>query len=253
MTDSFYNIHGVTPLHLYPEKMLEGDYTNHCEPDFLILPCEKPDLCEVIDIFVSVSKLEQQFLRTRNKWVVHGVKKIKIMYEANTSCQSVHSANFTIPFCIVINGSRNCEIFLAVENIKVFKQDCRSLYVSTLICAIKIPNVCGYEGSYYEEHHFECSRKNQKEYINCPPRNRNECYSYQKNFDDEKCTCSKSDASHSRKRGHQKNSNHEKCTCKKKEESHSKRNLKSAKKRKKVSQNDSSYKFSQSLFEDDPW
>ncbi|MBN8210520.1 DUF3794 domain-containing protein [Bacillus sp. NTK071] len=175
MNDWFYNIHGVTPNHMYPEVTSRCDVVTICETDLLNIPCAKPDLEEVLDIFVTIHKKDIKLIKKRSgcKWVIHAVKNIKIMYEANTPCQSVHTAHFSIPFCIVIEAETDCaDFFIAVEDIHLTEHNCRSFYVSVVICAIEFPGKFHIEK---HEEHFHYRREKNEEHHHPNHRHNHEC------------------------------------------------------------------------------
>ncbi|TKD72167.1 DUF3794 domain-containing protein [Pseudalkalibacillus hwajinpoensis] len=203
MNDWFYNIHGVTPNHMYPEVTSRCDVVTICETDLLTIPCAKPDLEEVLDIFVTIHKKDIKLIKKRSgcKWVIHAIKNIKIMYEANTPCQSVHTAHFSIPFCIVVEAETDCaDFFIAVEDIHLTEHSCRSFYVSVVICAIEFPGKFHIEK---HEEHFHSRRKKYEDYGH-----HYEEYRHRKH--DDECECDSHDDHHE---NHKRHKHERECGC----------------------------------------
>lgn len=145
---------------MYPEAGSNCHAALTAEIDLIHIPCNKPEIGEVLDVFVTIHKKEIRLIEKKNgcKWVIHAFKEIKIMYEAATQCQSVHTAQFSIPFTMVVEGDgRECDFLMAVEDVKLTEHSCRSLYASIVIHAIEIQGCfqCKEHNSFSRSKHIE--------------------------------------------------------------------------------------------------
>lgn len=140
------NINGITPFDYYPDCIDLSDTIFLCENDTLTIPCQKPDACDLLDLsyyieYVSIIKkctpLGEYYLLKFNKC-------IKIIYEADTPEQSVHSAHFTVPFSVVYPPCDCCikDFFVAIQDIDVCFLDCRQFTVQSVLSLSKITDNC---------------------------------------------------------------------------------------------------------------
>lgn len=141
MTNDFLNIYGVTEEQMYPPNICECLPNIICDTDQFILPCSNPDIKEITDVFVSLYLTNLKPLHTPlgKKMIVYGTKHVKIIYDSATPEESIHAAHFHIPLAICINGVSNLnEVFVAVEDIQLFFNDCRSFSIITVVGCIPL-------------------------------------------------------------------------------------------------------------------
>lgn len=139
MKNEFIEICGVTPSCDFPQ--CEPDYpcTEICETDKLCIPCKKPDIKEILQVWVSISVCSTKTICTPvgKKLVINGIKHVKIMYTANRPCQNVHCAHFEVPFCSFILLKHWCykiiDICTAIEHVCVHQLNSRCFSLSTII------------------------------------------------------------------------------------------------------------------------
>ena len=130
---------GITPQSNLPKCSYNYPYKEICETYKLCVPKNKPDIETILELHIDTSIEKSHILYTpmENKLIIYGNIHIKILYVANTSCQSVHSAHFDIPFCTFILSSNICnhivDTTLFVEDIFVKQFDSRNFYISTLM------------------------------------------------------------------------------------------------------------------------
>ena len=136
-------ITGITDLECYPPISCTR-YCKQCiQNDFLYVPDEKPDIESINEIKVSVCVEDFEVFKTilGPKLLLNGQKKIKILYTANNCQQSLHSAQWCIPFCEFIllknlhydkcfNDINN--VFIGVENVRMKYFNKRSIDISLL-------------------------------------------------------------------------------------------------------------------------
>lgn len=144
MKNEFIEICGVTPSCDFPQ--CEPDYpcAEICETDKLCIPCQKPDIKEILRVCVSISVCSTKTICTPvgKKLVINGIKHVKFMYTANNPCESVHSAHFQVPFCSFILLKHWCykiiDICTAVEHVCVHQlnSSCFSLTAIIFMCPI---------------------------------------------------------------------------------------------------------------------
>lgn len=132
-------ISGVTPASHFPQCLSDAVYLQSCETDTLWLPCQKPDMETILQLFIEAAVCSSKIICTPlgRKLIVHGVKRLKIMYVAAETRQTVHSAHFDLPFSLFLllrdEHLDVTEVSTLIEDISVLSVDCRSLTVSTLL------------------------------------------------------------------------------------------------------------------------
>lgn len=127
-------ISGVTSGSQLPENLSEILYLEHGETDTLCLPCQKPSIDTLLQLFVSTALcgIKPLCTPTGRKRLVHMVKQFKIMYVAAEPLQTVHSAYFQRHFSCCLPFATTA-IELAVADLSVLSVDCRSFTLSTLL------------------------------------------------------------------------------------------------------------------------
>lgn len=139
MNKDLIEICGVTPSCDFPKFGPDYPCTEISDTDNLCIPCKKPDIKDILQIWVSVSICSIKTLCTPvgKKLVINGIKHVKIMYVANNSCETVHCAHFEIPFCSFILLKHWCskiiDICTAVEHVCIHKHNSRCFCLSTII------------------------------------------------------------------------------------------------------------------------
>lgn len=139
MKNDMIQILGVTPIDEFPHCGSSQFCKEFCETDKLTIPCQKPDIKDMIEVCVSVSINGFKIICTPQgkKLIIDGVKHVKLMYSAYKSCQSVHCAHFDIPFCEFILLRHPFEkvvcINTAIEHICVHSINCRDVILSVIV------------------------------------------------------------------------------------------------------------------------
>jgi len=132
------DISGITPQSNFPQCPCNYPCKEICETHKLCVPNCKPCVETILQLFIdtSIDKSHVLYTSMGKKLVIYGNIHIKILYVAKTSCQSVHSAHFDIPFCTFILSSNICrqieDISLFVEDVFIKQIDSRNFYVSII-------------------------------------------------------------------------------------------------------------------------
>lgn len=203
MYNNDIEISGVTPKDMLPKCDKYSFCKEVVETDRCCIPCQKPDMNEICQVFVNVEIVEKKVICTSMgyKVIITGCKNIKVMYSRDDYSSRVHSAHFHIPFTEFILLGKGCKevrnIESAVEYISVCQSSKRCFYVSTLIllCA-KIREHCdlNYENNKCKKYFNECDCDddlncgcNDDHYDQCKPVNIDYCDDnlINKNWDEE--------------------------------------------------------------------
>ncbi|MBP2637381.1 MAG: hypothetical protein H6Q72_3288 [Firmicutes bacterium] len=170
--DQMVIINGVCPKEQL-EKFLDFGcirrWTQLFIPEVLCIPCQKPDIEQIISISASIEIISQQVIRTPGddcmvftneectnltgrKLVVEGVLQQKIVYAAAVEEQSVHAAHFDVPFSAFIilapddPPTRKFKIDACIEDIYVAEITPRQIFknVTLVIRALPVisPEIC---------------------------------------------------------------------------------------------------------------
>lgn len=121
---------GITDLDNYPICKCKRYFKQCMQSDTLRIPPQKPCVESVNEVNISICVDETKIIKTilGPKLIIHGTKKLKVIYTASNEQQSVHSAHWIIPFCefILINtecfnkcGSNIKDVFIGVENVSI--------------------------------------------------------------------------------------------------------------------------------------
>ena len=125
MSSAFIEVIGITPAARFPKCPSDHPYAQLCEIDKLCIPDPNPDIHDVLEVCLTVVICSFKIIHTPvgNKAVIDGKKQIKVTFVANDHCQSVHTAQFEVPFCtFILLGRINkkiAQICSAVEDITV--------------------------------------------------------------------------------------------------------------------------------------
>ena len=139
MSNEMIQIMGLTPVSEYPQCPPQHPCIEVCETDKLYIPYPKPDMEDIVEVFVSVSIASFKVICSPQgeKLVIDGLKHVKLLYVADESCQNVHCAHFQIPFCTFIllrdKHTNIACIETAVEHISVSKMTSRAFIVSVIL------------------------------------------------------------------------------------------------------------------------
>lgn len=152
MSSNFVEVSGITPASHYPKCPPNLPCTQFCEIDKLCIPYPNPNIHDILEVCVNVVVCSTKEICTPigRKLVIEGVKEIKVSFSTDDPCQSIHSAQFEIPFCtFIVLGDIKHEVkkvCTAVEYISVTCLDCRHLTVTSIIfvCPVlkKEPDCC---------------------------------------------------------------------------------------------------------------
>ncbi|MCF8010374.1 MAG: DUF3794 domain-containing protein [Clostridiales bacterium] len=141
MGSEFIEVSGVTPEDNFPACFDYHPFVQVCETDVLSVPCHKPEIKDILQVNVSISVSSFKTICTPagKKLVIEGIKHIKIIFEADMDCQSVHSAHFDVPFCIFVKLRKKdaevVDVKTAIEYISVNQIDCKTFSISIIIFA----------------------------------------------------------------------------------------------------------------------
>ncbi|MCY6483170.1 DUF3794 domain-containing protein [Clostridium aestuarii] len=139
MKDNLVKVNGITPIDKFPPCPANHPCIEICKTDKLCIPCKKPDIKDICEIFVDISICDFKTINTPmgKKLVIEGIEHIKIVYTADTPCQNVHSAHFNVPFCTFVLLKNICrkvvDVYAAVEYASVKLIDCKCFAISTII------------------------------------------------------------------------------------------------------------------------
>lgn len=144
------SIVGITDIESYPNGSCKKYFKQCIENDTLRIPPQKPCVESINEINVSICLNDVKVIKTilGHKLIIHGTKKIKIMYTARNPEQSVHSAHWSISFCefILLDGLcfEKChenirDIFIGVED--VFVENVSSRYIDICVLFIICPSI----------------------------------------------------------------------------------------------------------------
>lgn len=139
MKNAHIDICGITPQHKLPKCSCNCPYKEICQTYKLCVPSCKPDIETILQLFIDTSIKKTDILCTPigKKLVIYGMVHIKVLYVANTSSQSVHSAHFDIPFCTFMMLNKVCysmeNLCAFIEDTFVNQLDCRNFYISMLL------------------------------------------------------------------------------------------------------------------------
>ena len=139
MNNNTIQVKGITPSQDYPSFPPKYPCKQVSQTDTLSIPCQKPDMKDIIEVIVSLSITSFKVISTTqgDKLIIDGLKHIKVIYTADNDCTSVHSAHFDIPFCEFILLKNSCRqvicIETAIEHIAVHQLSCREFSVCMII------------------------------------------------------------------------------------------------------------------------
>lgn len=139
---------GLTQPSRFPPNLLPDYCTETCETDKLCIPCQKPDISQILSVSINISLSSTKVICTPcgKKLVIEAVKHLKIMYIAAEPCETVHTAHFCLPLCMFIllkDPHREVtDICTVVEYVSIKQLDCRCVAVSALILACAILKPC---------------------------------------------------------------------------------------------------------------
>ena len=136
-------VNGITELDKYPSCIVHKYCKQSLREYCLNVPEQKPDIECVNEVKAKVTIESFEVFNTilGPKILVNGINEIKIMYTANNSLQSVHSAHWCIPFCEFIlledlQYEKVCKgvrtVFAGVEKVCVTYYDKRYVDVTNL-------------------------------------------------------------------------------------------------------------------------
>lgn len=134
-------------------------------PEVLCVPCQKPDIEQIISISAAVEILSQRVIctpgdchipltneectdLTGRKLIIEGVLRQKIVYAAAVKEQSVHSAHFDVPFSAFIVLSpcdpltRKFKIDACIEDIFVTAVTPREIFKNVTLVIRALPIIC---------------------------------------------------------------------------------------------------------------
>jgi len=139
MDNHSIEILGVTPISHFPKLPPHHPCTEFCEIDKLCIPCHKITIESIRQVCVKVCINSFKIICTPagKKLVIYGKKQLKIIFTADDPHQSIHSAEFEIPFCTFVLlkdiPAEVIQVCTVVEDISVQCLDCRCLSVTSII------------------------------------------------------------------------------------------------------------------------
>jgi len=139
MGNHFIEILGVTPISHFPKCTPHHPCTEFCEIDKLCIPSPKITIESIRQVCLKVCINFFKIICTPagKKLVIDGKKLIKIIFTADDSYQSIHSADFEIPFCtfVLLKDIEDevIQVCSVVEDISVKCLDCKCFAVTSII------------------------------------------------------------------------------------------------------------------------
>jgi|GEM_PF-1300101 len=130
---------GVTPISHFPKCPPHHPCTEFCEIDKLCIPCHKitSESIKQICFKICINSFKIICTPAGKKLVIDGKKQIKIIFVSDDLHQSIHSADFEIPFCtfVLLKDIQDevIKVCNVVEDISVKCLDCRCLAVTSII------------------------------------------------------------------------------------------------------------------------
>lgn len=132
-------ISGITPVSHFPKCPPHHPCTQFCESDKLCIPYQKitKDNLREVCFRVCVNSFKIICTPAGKKLVVDGTKQIKIFFVPDGSHQTVHSADFEIPFCAFVLLKDLCDevvdICSVVEDVTIKFQHCNFFTITSII------------------------------------------------------------------------------------------------------------------------
>lgn len=132
-------ISGITPISHFPKCPPHHPCTEFCEIDKLCIPSQKITIQKIrqVCLKVCIDSFKTICTPAGKKLIIHGKKQIKVFFVPEGPHQSLHSADFDIPFCtfVLLKDSKDevAEICSVVEDISVKCQDHQFFTVTSVI------------------------------------------------------------------------------------------------------------------------
>ena len=139
MDNHSIEILGVTPISHFPKCPPHHPCTEFCEIDKLCIPCHKIDIESIRQVCfkVCINSFKTICTPAGKKLVIDGKKQIRILFVSDDLHQSIHSADFEIPFCtfVLLKDIQDevIQVCTVVEDISVKCLDCKCLAVTSII------------------------------------------------------------------------------------------------------------------------
>jgi len=132
-------ISGITPISHFPKCPPHHPCTEFCESDKLCIPSQKITMASIrqVCLNICINSFKTICTPAGKKLVIDGTKQIKVFFVTDCPHQTVHSADFEIPFCtfILLNNMHDevVQICSVVEDISVKCLDCKYFIVNSVI------------------------------------------------------------------------------------------------------------------------
>ena len=139
MINHSIEILGVTPISHFPKFPPHHPCTEFCEIDKLCIPCHRITIENVRQVCLKVCINSFKIICTPagRKLVIEGKKRIKVIFTADDLPQSIHCADFEIPFCtfVLLKNIQDevIQVCTIVEDISVKCLDSKCLAVTSII------------------------------------------------------------------------------------------------------------------------
>lgn len=142
---------GITSVEAYPRDICIENCKQWMEKFEFNVPIAKPDIEEINEIHVSACIEKVKMIQTVMgfKLIVEGQVRIKIIYTADNTVQSVHSAHGEKSFCeyILLGGFKDCGYHLVVKSVfpgveDVCIQDVGKRQANLGVLLILCPQIC---------------------------------------------------------------------------------------------------------------
>ena len=140
-------------------------WTQLLVPEVLCIPCQKPDIEQLISITAIVDIISQRVVRTPGdkcmtltneectdltgkKLIIEGVLQQKIVYAAAVEEQSVHSVHFDVPFSAFIilapedHLSKKFKVEACIEDIFITNITARKIFKNVTLVIRALPIAC---------------------------------------------------------------------------------------------------------------
>lgn len=101
MLRNLINIVGIDDPSSFPVLGVQDRYKQFTVEEMLTIPSAKPDIEQITSVLVEANVTQFRTIATPTgvKVIVDGELHQKVIYTADEPAQSVHSAEFTTPFC----------------------------------------------------------------------------------------------------------------------------------------------------------
>jgi hypothetical protein len=161
-------INGVCSQEKLESMLTDTDktWTQIFIPEILCVPCQKPDIEELMSVTARVEIISQRVVKTPmdslvdsitnqedtnltgKKLIIEGILRQKVIYTADLPEQSVHSAHFDVPFSAFIIIPQNIPVAVkfviepCIEDIYIASCNKRQIFKNVTLFLKATPIIC---------------------------------------------------------------------------------------------------------------